>query len=155
MKTAARIRFEALSAEWFTETRFQPSDSRICMHPAFLDIVSMGEPAVPFIVESLRKRPSFLTEALRRIVGSLPETSIGANEKIQEAVSAWIHWYDDGASALTSNGADRKAGRASVQTGTWNGPAPSRAGVLPALDEAGATTRMRISGSDAHGPHLT
>ena len=80
-----------MSAEWITETTFQPSDSRICMHPTFLDIVSMGEPAVPFIVESLRKRPSFLTEALRRIVGSLPETSVGANEKIQEAVSAWIH----------------------------------------------------------------
>jgi hypothetical protein len=44
MKTAARIRFEALSAEWFTETTFQPSDSRICMHSTFLDIVSMGKP---------------------------------------------------------------------------------------------------------------
>jgi hypothetical protein len=95
MKTAARIRFDALNAEWFTETTFQPSVPRICMHPAFLDIVSMGETAVPFIVESLRQRPSFLIEALRRIVGSPPETSIGVNEKVPDAAAAWIHWYDD------------------------------------------------------------
>jgi hypothetical protein len=96
MKTAARIRFEALNAEWFTETTFQPSVTRICMHPAFLDIVSMGETAVPFIVDSLRQRPSFLTEALRRIIGSRAETaSIEANGKIQEVAAVWIHWYDD------------------------------------------------------------
>jgi hypothetical protein len=96
MKTAARIRFEALNAEWFTETTFQPSVTRICMHPAFLDIVSMGETAVPFIVDSLRQRPSFLIEALRRIIGSPAETtSIGGNGKVQEAAAAWIHWYDD------------------------------------------------------------
>jgi hypothetical protein len=95
MKTAARIRFDALNAEWFTETTFQPSVTRICMHPAFLDIVSMGTTAVPFIVVSLRQRPSFLTEALRRIVGSPPETSIGANGKVQQAAAAWIHWYED------------------------------------------------------------
>jgi hypothetical protein len=95
MKTAARIRFDALNAEWFTETTFQPSVARICLHPAFLDIVSMGETAVPFIVESLRQRPSFLIEALRRIVGSSPETSVGANGEVQDAAAAWIHWYDD------------------------------------------------------------
>jgi hypothetical protein len=94
MKSAARIRFDALNAEWFTETTFQPSVARICMHPAFLDIVSMGETAVPFIIESLRQRPSFLIEALRRIVGSSPETSIGSNGKIQEAAAAWVRWYD-------------------------------------------------------------
>jgi len=94
MKTAARIRFEALNAEWLTETTFQPSVTRICTHPAFLDIVSMGEMAVPFIVESLRQRPSFLIEALRRIVGSPPETAIATNGEVQEAAAAWIQWFD-------------------------------------------------------------
>jgi hypothetical protein len=36
MKTAARIRFDALNAEWFTETTFQPSVTRICSRAALL-----------------------------------------------------------------------------------------------------------------------
>src|SRR3954468_21378689 len=68
-------RFRRLAAVWEAETMYLSDAHRIIEHPAFQEIVGMGEAAIPFLLRELEKSPSQWVWALPRITGARPVSS--------------------------------------------------------------------------------
>jgi hypothetical protein len=83
--------FQAAVSEWKRETSFVSSVSEIIGHPAFRRIVAWGPSSVPFILQELRKRPSFLIIALGEITGEDP-VAASATGKVTEMSKSWLAW---------------------------------------------------------------
>ncbi len=84
-------RFAVLTATWKEETRFSSKMKTMAEHPAYREIVAMGEKAVPLILADLEKNGGFGFLALAEITGAdpVPEDSAG---KIGKIAAAWIAW---------------------------------------------------------------
>ena len=84
-------RFCALAEQWKAETIRIPSINRKMMHPAYQQIIGLGEAAIPFILEDLDKQPEHWFWALRAITGDNP-----VEEKYQGNIGimteAWLNW---------------------------------------------------------------
>jgi type I restriction enzyme M protein len=81
--------FIALAEQWRRETGPYSSISRKIQHPAYQQIIGMGEAAVPLILREMRDRPAHWFLALRKIATSPPVTE-GADMK--RATEAWLRW---------------------------------------------------------------
>ena len=83
--------FRAMVSEWNRETEFTSSLTEIIDHPAFRRIVNSGREAIPFLLQELKKKPSFLAVTLREITGEnpVPRTARG---KVDEMAKAWLAW---------------------------------------------------------------
>src|SRR5436853_7208436 len=66
----AQAKFRALAEEWLS---FHAGRSRIDFaHPAYQQIIGMGQVAVPYLLREVRKESGFWFTALRAIVGYSP-----------------------------------------------------------------------------------
>ena len=59
-------RFNELADQWETETVFLSNIGRACQHPAYQKIISMGEPAVPLILQRDERRVGTLGPCVGR-----------------------------------------------------------------------------------------
>jgi hypothetical protein len=84
-------RFAELVATWKEGTRHRSRIKDFIEHPAFLEIVAIGEKAVPLILARLEKDPSFLYLAMTEITGATVVPEKGKNWIEQEAI-AWLAW---------------------------------------------------------------
>ena len=84
-------RFAKLAATWKEETRFSSKAGRMAEHPAYREIVAMGERAVPLILADLEKESDHWFVALHRITGASPVPQESAG-KVNEMAAAWIAW---------------------------------------------------------------
>jgi hypothetical protein len=84
-------RFAELNARWKEETRHCSKMKTRMEHPAFRDIVAMGDKAVPLILADLEKNGGFGFLALRDITGADPVPE-GAAGQIGKIAAAWIAW---------------------------------------------------------------
>jgi hypothetical protein len=86
-------RFYRLLRKWRAETAFLSSTTEMYSHPAFIEIVLMGNKVVPLIVQELRKRPDLLVGALSRITSENP---VSANDRgnVYAMAAAWIEWFN-------------------------------------------------------------
>jgi hypothetical protein len=84
-------RFATLNATWKEETRFSSKIKTRIEHPAFREIVAMGEKAVPLILADLEKDGGFGFLAMEKITGvdPIPAEIYG---KPDEMAAAWIAW---------------------------------------------------------------
>lgn len=82
-------RFSRLEAQWEEDTAFVSSAHEFVLHPAYLEIIGMGLPALPFIFRRLSQSPAPWFPALRAIVGFDPGD--GAPDA-DAALTAWIDW---------------------------------------------------------------
>lgn len=84
-------RFQTLAAQWKRETAHHSNAAKRAMHPAYQEIIGMGERAVPLLLAELRREPDDWFWALQAITGAnpVPEASRG---KLQEMAAAWIQW---------------------------------------------------------------
>jgi hypothetical protein len=86
-----RERFDLLADELETVTLGLSSTRRAMFHPAFTEILAMGQPAVPGALRRLRtsaNRPLWL-----RVLGTLTPFPPGAGQDdIDSAVDAWLRW---------------------------------------------------------------
>ena len=84
-------RFQALAAEWRREVAWTSSITDIAMHPAYQQIIGMGQAVVPLLLRELDQRPDHWFWALRAITGVdpvLPEH----RGKLSEMAKAWLDW---------------------------------------------------------------
>jgi hypothetical protein len=84
-------RFAALAATWREDTKFSSRPGRDAQHPAYQEIIAMGEKAVPLLLADLEKDPDHWFIALYRITGANPVPDEHAG-KLKEMAAAWIAW---------------------------------------------------------------
>jgi hypothetical protein len=87
---AKEQRFRNLAETWKRETLYLSGVSKKAMHPAYQGIIGLGDDAIPWILEDLKKAPADWFWALTAITGEnpIPETSEGNVEKMAEA---WVN----------------------------------------------------------------
>ena len=91
IKPADRERFRKLADQWEYETILLSSTDQVTEHHAHREIVSMGEPAVPLILERMQSQGGHWFHALRAITGADP---ISPEERgtIAAMQEAWLDW---------------------------------------------------------------
>ncbi len=89
-----RDRFQELADQWENDTVLLSSTGQAIQHPAHQEIVSMGEPAVPLILERMQSQGGHWFHALREITNANPvqpddRGNVGAMQ------AAWLQWGED------------------------------------------------------------
>jgi hypothetical protein len=82
-------KFIQLARQWRYDTEIYSSISKIISHPNYLEIIAMGESALPFIFAQMKKDPYHWFVALTRITGESPAKQ-GCT--FDESVKAWLDW---------------------------------------------------------------
>ncbi len=83
------LTFKRLAEQWRKETRFISPVKRKVLHPAYQQIIGMGEVALPLILQDLEERPADWLWALRAIAGEDPASE---NGDFRQAIKAWVNW---------------------------------------------------------------
>jgi hypothetical protein len=87
-------RFRRLADVWHRETDFLSSMSEADRHPAYQEIIHLGQPVVPLLLRDLEEHHTHWFEALHRITGANPvPPSAGGN--IPRMAEAWLRWARD------------------------------------------------------------
>src|SRR5205807_141261 len=71
---SVEARFRQLESKWMAEVGHLSSYTAIVRHPAFQEIISLGEAVVPFMLQDLQERPRLWVWALPEITGADPIT---------------------------------------------------------------------------------
>jgi hypothetical protein len=84
-------RFRRLEATWLAEVGYSSSSTMLRSHPAYQEIMSLGEAVVPFMLRDLEERPRLWVWALPRITGTdpVPAPDRGNIARMSEA---WLRW---------------------------------------------------------------
>src|SRR5258707_15385679 len=84
-------RFQELAERWKKETAHHSNIAKRAMHPAYQEIIGMGEKAVPLLLAELRREPDDWCWALHAITGAnpVPDASRG---NVRAMAEAWLRW---------------------------------------------------------------
>src|SRR5947209_386847 len=84
-------RFRRLEATWLAEVGFSSSSTELRSHPAFQEILHLGDAVVPLMLRDLEERPRLWVWALPRITGAdpVPASDRGNIAKMSEV---WLRW---------------------------------------------------------------
>jgi hypothetical protein len=84
-------RFRRLEAIWHADTRYSSSSREIREHPAFQEIIRLGDEVVPLMLRDLERAPHFWVWALATITGANP---VPASDRgnIARMSEAWVRW---------------------------------------------------------------
>jgi hypothetical protein len=93
-KETVEERFRRLEATWMGEVGHHSSTTKLVNHPAFQEIIRMGQAVVPFMLQDLEKRPRLWVWALPAITGADP---VAADDRgdIAKMSEAWLRWARD------------------------------------------------------------
>lgn len=85
------VRFDALAERWKKETAHQSNIAKRALHPAYQEIIGMGERVVPLLLAELRREPDDWFWALQAITGANP---VGAANRgyLRAMAAAWAQW---------------------------------------------------------------
>ena len=91
--------FARLARKWKAETAFLSSATKMAMHPAYQEIIGLGQSAVPLLLGELASDPDHWFWALEAITGidPVPAADRGYMRKMTEA---WLKWGQDQEHAL-------------------------------------------------------
>ncbi len=84
-------RFRRLEQTWKADTAFLSSDEEIVSHPAFQEIIRMGDAVVPLLLRDLQERPRLWVWALPQITGTDPVPAADRGN-IAKMSAAWLSW---------------------------------------------------------------
>ena len=86
-----RADFERLADEWVSERPRGLDLHFTTEHPTYQQIIAMGPPAVPWLLQRLAERPDHWFAALHQITGAspVPPESRG---RFREMIDAWLEW---------------------------------------------------------------
>gem|GEM_PF-1629087 len=84
-------RFSDLVGDWKASLRFTSSVARMTAHPAYQEIIRMGDVATPLILAELEREPDHWFAALSAITGEnpIPKDAVG---KLNKMTEAWLRW---------------------------------------------------------------
>src|SRR5579871_2236602 len=83
--------FAELAARWRADAGSLSSPAEVVAHPAYREIVAMGEPAIRLILAELEARPGRWSEALEALTGEDPVPP-GARGDLGATAAAWLEW---------------------------------------------------------------
>ena len=83
--------FTALATRWKAERGPTSFVTEMTNHPAYQEIIALGDAAVPLLLRELEREPDFWFAALRALTGAnpVPPASRG---KVTEMAGAWLAW---------------------------------------------------------------
>ncbi len=84
-------KFQRLAAKWRTETGHFSSTSQMFNHPAYQEIIAMGQDVLPLLLRDLAKEPDHWFAALRAITGAQPVPPEDRG-RIDRMAEAWLRW---------------------------------------------------------------
>ena len=87
-------RFEELANRWEEETFFLSRSDRAIAHPVHQEIVNLGRPIVPLILERMRSQGGHWFEALQQITGEDP-VSPADYGNIAAMQNSWLQWGEN------------------------------------------------------------
>ena len=83
-------RFDELAAQWMRETQGLSNSEVILEHPAYLEILEMGPPAVPLILRDFEQRGWHWHAALHQLTEARPyPPGTRGRERMRQAWLAW------------------------------------------------------------------
>jgi hypothetical protein len=88
---ADAARFHALARQWREDTLFLSSATKITEHPAYQEIIRMGPPVVPLILQDLAVHSGHWFHALHVMTGADP-IQAGDAGNIQKMRDDWLAW---------------------------------------------------------------
>lgn len=88
---ALERKFQSLVDVWRREIGGYSLLNRIVAHPAYREIIGMGEAALPLIFADLQQEPDHWFTALREITGAnpVPEADLGRLDAMRDH---WLQW---------------------------------------------------------------
>ena len=84
-------RFRRLEALWMAEVGHLSSPTVLCSHPAFQEIIGLGEAVVLLMLRDLEERPRLWVWALPQITGENPVPA-SDRENFRKMSEAWLRW---------------------------------------------------------------
>jgi hypothetical protein len=86
-----RERFQRLATEWKEQSRYLSNSAQMAMLKPYQRIIGMGWPAVPLILEEMRREPGQWFWALEAISeeNPVPAEALG---NVRAMTQAWIEW---------------------------------------------------------------
>ncbi|HWZ96754.1 MAG TPA: N-6 DNA methylase [Candidatus Dormibacteraeota bacterium] len=84
-------RFSELVRQWKSAQRNESSVARMAAHPAYKEIIRMGEAAIPLLLDELRREPDHWFAALQTITGENPVPK-GKWGKLKQMTDSWLEW---------------------------------------------------------------
>ena len=84
-------RFRQLEATWMAEAGHHSSTTKLVNHPAFQEIVRMGQAVVPFLLRDLEEKPRLWVWALPEITKADPVPAADRGN-IAKMSAAWLCW---------------------------------------------------------------
>jgi len=94
-KTVKKLELEKkflnLAAQWRQETYTVSSTTVLANHPAYQEIIGMGEPVIPLLLKELEKKSGQWFMALKAISKQNPVPP-ELKGKTQEMTTAWLKW---------------------------------------------------------------
>ncbi len=91
IEPADRERFAELADRWENETVLLSNSDRAAAHPAHREIVSMGESAIPLILDRMNAQGGLWFHALSELTGANPVKS-GDRGNVQVMQDSWLRW---------------------------------------------------------------
>ena len=90
-ESSARERFKRLAAEWKDQSRYLSNTAQMALLKPYQRIIGMGLPAVPLILEELRREPNQWFWALESITeeNPVPPEALG---NVRLMAQAWLRW---------------------------------------------------------------
>ena len=85
------VRLRSLEATWLAAVGFSSSSTVLRGHPAFQEIIGLGEAVVPLMLRDLEERPRLWVWALPRITGADPVPAADRGN-IAKMSQAWLRW---------------------------------------------------------------
>ena len=84
-------RFQKLADQWEEDTFFLSRSDRAIAQPVHQEIINLGQPVVPLILERMRSQGGHWFEALQQITGEdpVPPDDRGKIEIMQRS---WLKW---------------------------------------------------------------
>ena len=84
-------RFRTLVQQWRQDTAHVSNIGKKALHPAYQEIIGMGERAVPLLLAELKREPDDWFWALHSITGAEPVPAANRGD-LRAMADAWVQW---------------------------------------------------------------